>query len=461
MEIQSRSPSPVKSTAQFLQQYGYEAVSDECWTTLSNGEAEHMLDISINEHHEVDRHTLYSIDCILILDGLRRLEWRADRRLTQIRNQLHDPLRKQLSSTYSQIFDSAPFAHRGGPAGTTARLDRWFNALATSINSRACSPGVVSTLLQFLDSPEPPAMKPAMQPAVSKRDSGLALFQARRKLSQDLERCEDTLASSLPLVANKSSLTLVVDQLEDGQYKLHGIHEDSVLKIGLRCLEARWCTDDALLELPLQEDAKSRILKGTLITGLLKRERDLKSMPMGDVAAAQGDLKHLSLCQLLRIRVWLLDYEPQRQANTVVAQGGNSHAAFMSSLDSLLLIKLGSKASADSISGAGAPDTQQLHRLGIELVCIVAAAHSALAEALGSIRWWVWWLEQRRVFFDIESFALTGIFPKEEGVVQVEDKSKVDSRMDGCRRAFEWNVVHVKEESLLRVARDSADFSEQ
>lgn len=453
----SSLPVEFAGTAPFLQRYGYRPVSDECWETVPDDKADVTIDLRINEHHEIDRHTFYSIECRLVMDGSRELEWRADRRLAQLRKELHDPVQKQLGGSYSQIFSSAPFARHGGPAGTTARLDRWVSALATSVNARACSPGVVSTLLQFLETPEPPSV----QPTVSKRDSGLALFQARRKLSEDLERCEDTLASSLASATSKSALVLVVDQLDDGQYKLHGIHEDTVLKIGLRCLEARWCTDDTLLELPLQEDGKSRILKGALITGLLKQERDLKSMPMGDVAAAQGDLKHLSLCQLLRIRVWLLDYEPQRQANTVVAQGGNAHAAFMASLDSLLFLKLGTRASPDSDSGAGATDTQQLHRLGLELVCIVAAAQSAIAEELGCVRWWAWWLEQRRVFFDVESFALSDVFPKEGGAVQVEEKTRVDSRMDGCRRAFEWNIGHVHEQSMLRATRAGGDVSEQ
>lgn len=448
---------PVESAVEFLQRYGYKAVSDECWKTLHRDKSDAMIDIRINEHHEVDRHTVYSIECKFIWDGPRELEWRADRRLVQLRKHLHDPLRKQLGSAYSQVFNSSPFAHHGGPAGTTARLNRWFDALATSINSRACSPGTVSTLLQFLDAPEPPAA----QPAASKRDSGLALFQARRKLSENLETLENAQESSHSLVKNKSALTLAVDRLEDGRYKLHGIHEDSVLKIGLSCLEARWCTGNALLELPLHEDGKSRLLKGMLIIGLLRQERDLKSMPMGDVAAAQGDLKCLSLCQLLRIRVWLLDYEPQRQANTVVAQGGNAHAAFMASLDSLLFLKLGSRASTDLTSGAGATEPQQLHRLGVELVCVVAAAQSTLAEAMGPVRWWAWWLEGRRVFFDVESFALGSTFPGDEGVVQVEEKTKVDTRMDGCRRAFEWNVAHVHEESLLRATRFGAECAEQ
>lgn len=447
----------VESEAKFLQRYGYKAVSNECWKSLHRDKSDAMIDIRISEHHEVDHHTFYSIECKLILDGPRELEWRADRRLAQLRTQLHDPLRKDMGLVYSQVFSSAPFARRGGPAGTTARLNQWFNALATSINSRTCSPGIVSTLLHFLEVPEPPAV----QLAVSKRDSGLALFQARRKLSEDFDRCENTQAPSFALVTSKPTLALIVDGLEDDQYKLHGIHEDSVLKIGLRCLEARWCKDDAFLELPSHHDGKQLILKGTLITGLLKQERDLKSMPMGDVAAAQGDLRHLSVYQLLRIRVWLLDYEPQRQANTVVAQGSNAHAAFMAALDSLLFLKLGSEASADFISSAGTTDAQHLRRLGTELVCIVAAAQSAVAESLASVQWWVWWFEQRRVFFNVESFVCKSVFPQDGGAVQVEEKTKVDPRMNGCRRAFEWIVVHVHEESLLRSMRVSSELAEQ
>lgn len=439
------SPSPsgtrCEDDAAFLRPYRLFAKDGETWAERPKSAA--SLELAVSGHHEVDRHTHYTMECKLVTGGRCTLEWMASRRLTQIREQLHSVLKKQMGpSTYAAVFSAAPFAKHGAPAGTTGRLDRWCKALAESVNAGTSSPATARLLLEFLDVPEP-----SPGPVVASRDAGLELFQARRRLTEELDKCEEA-AQPLPKVEATPVLKLAVDELGENHFKLHGLHEDTLLKIGLGLLDSQWGWDDA------QSELSPRIISGRLIAGLLRQERDLKSMPVSDVAAAQGDLKLLSLRQLLRIRVWLLDYEPQRQAGSVVAQGSNTHAAFMSTLDAVLFQRLGAQALSELSQGdGGAPDTHQLHRLGVELIFIVAAANSELAEVTPLARWWVWWLGERRLLFDAETFCLTDVFPSGDGALEVEEKSRVDARLDGKRRAFEWNVERVRDECCLRTSR--------
>merc|ERR1711874_61456 len=48
----------------------------------------------------------------------------------------------------------AHFAKRGGPRGTTKRLELWLAALAKVINKRSVSPALVALALRFLEAPE-------------------------------------------------------------------------------------------------------------------------------------------------------------------------------------------------------------------------------------------------------------------------------------------------------------------
>ena len=63
-----------------------------------------------------------------------------------------------------------------------------------------------------------------------------------------------------------------------------------------------------------------------------KCDRDLKDTHESDVSIAQGDIKQLSLRQLLRLRVLSLDYEPYRN------ESSSAHAAFLQSADLALFV---------------------------------------------------------------------------------------------------------------------------
>ncbi len=115
-----------------------------------------FLSIHVAGHREQGGHTLYQLKCSLRLPGERCLDWVIERRLSQLRGQLHDPVRSSLGSgLYGSLFQHAPFAHRGGISGTTSRLRCWFVALAGGVNQATLTPAVVCLVFRFLEVQSP------------------------------------------------------------------------------------------------------------------------------------------------------------------------------------------------------------------------------------------------------------------------------------------------------------------
>jgi len=77
----------------------------------------------------------------------------APRRLTQLRECLHDPVKLHLGANYASHFGETPFAKHGGPKGTTARLSAWLATLSDLVNLGALSPGLVASVLVFFRGP--------------------------------------------------------------------------------------------------------------------------------------------------------------------------------------------------------------------------------------------------------------------------------------------------------------------
>jgi len=141
----------------YLERYLYAPMDDERWQLPPGPKGSGpRLTIWVNGHREIDRHTFYSVQCSLVLCGSLLVEWEAPRRLLQIRECLHAPLKVSFGTgKYYRHFGNAPFARRGGVWGTTGRLKAWFAALTRAINSGALTPGEVAFVLQFLDTPAP------------------------------------------------------------------------------------------------------------------------------------------------------------------------------------------------------------------------------------------------------------------------------------------------------------------
>lgn len=137
----------------FLRAYGYLPSGAHCWQRTP-AECRTELDLRVLEHFEQQGHTWYAVRCLLRSEGFGCLQWQAPRRLCQLRQLLHEPLKEELAGDYQRYFADASFASRGGLPGTTSKLDNWCTLLAGCINSGAVPPRLVSLVLRFLAIPE-------------------------------------------------------------------------------------------------------------------------------------------------------------------------------------------------------------------------------------------------------------------------------------------------------------------
>merc|ERR1711924_88808 len=62
------------------------------------------------------------------------MQWICKKRLSNIRDNLHDPIKDCMFDLYAVHFGATPFAHHGAPPGTTGRLNAWLGSLAKCIN---------------------------------------------------------------------------------------------------------------------------------------------------------------------------------------------------------------------------------------------------------------------------------------------------------------------------------------
>merc|ERR1711871_1358821 len=155
------------------------------------------------------------------------------------------------------------------------------------------------------------------------------------------------------------------------------------------------------------EAGHSVLSKESMFKDMLTGARLLKGVPPTDAAAGQKDLHHLTVHQLLRIRVLNLDFAP----------GGNgSHAAFLSTLDDLICKRLGQIA-------ASSRDRSQSGNaicLGRDLVLAIAAS-----KVVSTPRHWLCWYGSRRIFFHMDRLACTSCCDaafEDGGVLEFDDK---------------------------------------
>eukprot|EP00435_Cladocopium_sp_Y103_P015751 s1097_g3.t2 len=149
----------------YLGAFGLLAESGPLWSPThlarAKDEAQPMLEIVIRGHEELGSHTWYVIDCAVWRPCMEfaRSEWRCYRRLSHLRQGLHDPVKELMGPSYTKHFAESPFAYHGAPTGTTARLRSWCQTLCRCINACDVPPAAASVALQLLGAP---AKDPAM-----------------------------------------------------------------------------------------------------------------------------------------------------------------------------------------------------------------------------------------------------------------------------------------------------------
>ncbi|CAE8715894.1 unnamed protein product [Polarella glacialis] len=112
-------------------------------------------------------HTLYEMECELKWDDpsceLRILEWKFRARLADLREKMHETVKKDLGGKYSRFFGATQFAQHGGMPGTTERLKAWMKSLARCTNNGQLSPEALTVVLRYLRIPVPPISDDELQ----------------------------------------------------------------------------------------------------------------------------------------------------------------------------------------------------------------------------------------------------------------------------------------------------------
>mmetsp|Transcript_153371 Transcript_153371/g.278719 ORF Transcript_153371/g.278719 Transcript_153371/m.278719 type:complete len:196 (-) Transcript_153371:91-678(-) len=113
--------------------------------------------VAVLGHAEEARCTVYELACAMraAKAGAERVKWVCKKRLCELREELHDPLKEALGSEYAVRFSATPFARHGGLPGTTARLRDWFKTLSDCLSGDIIKPQECALVLQFLDTPLP------------------------------------------------------------------------------------------------------------------------------------------------------------------------------------------------------------------------------------------------------------------------------------------------------------------
>jgi len=211
-------------------------------------------------------------------------------------------------------------------------------------------------------------------------------------------------------------------------WAIKGIYEHICQKIGFRRLDKILDGAD-LLVFPKGKP----LLKERFFRDLMEGKIKLQATQGNEIAAAQPDIKKLSLVQLLRVRVQTLDYDPKSH--------GEAAKGFMHSLDHKLFEKLGQHIASSGLL----KDDKQPQQIGYEAITMMAAAG-----AITSPVWWAWWppgTEKQRVFFDSQNFTIAETFPL-GGVLEVAIFSKADQNSPGLKW-MDWQIKVVEKEANL------------
>lgn len=139
---------------------------------FGRGGSDPVLQICASGHVEEDGHTRYILDLSLrpsTQEGsVPSCTWQCKRRLAELRELLHDPVKEAMGVEYRRHFADHPFAHHGGPPGTTARLGGWLSALSACVSRGILAPPLCASVLRALDAPVPAGSDAALLQAAGR-----------------------------------------------------------------------------------------------------------------------------------------------------------------------------------------------------------------------------------------------------------------------------------------------------
>lgn len=137
------------------------------------GRADPLMSLEVEQYMEREGHRKYEVRCALRLPELAALvadkqelqveglfdvlplTWSCWKRLFELRENLHEPVKECLGASYEKHFKNAPFALRIGLSGTLERLDLWVQRLGELICQKQLQGRCLALVLRFLDAPAP------------------------------------------------------------------------------------------------------------------------------------------------------------------------------------------------------------------------------------------------------------------------------------------------------------------
>jgi hypothetical protein len=168
-------PNP-EEVAEILPSYGYQLAPEGCcqWSTRP-AELEPQLTLEVRDIQQKAGHTWYIVNCQFSharmfgndSESVTVARWMAPRRMWQLRNWLHNPIKGKLSDIYPKCFRDSPFARHGvHRPSSQQRLQAWFASLCYMINSQEAPPWAVALTVEFLQAPRhtPISRVPTMIP---------------------------------------------------------------------------------------------------------------------------------------------------------------------------------------------------------------------------------------------------------------------------------------------------------
>mmetsp|Transcript_66064 Transcript_66064/g.157991 ORF Transcript_66064/g.157991 Transcript_66064/m.157991 type:complete len:426 (+) Transcript_66064:48-1325(+) len=154
--------------------------------------------------------------------------------------------------------------------------------------------------------------------------------------------------------------------------RLSDISEQRVLKTGIRRIRDIFVPQDVegVLQLPTRKNGTSMLLRPAFVKKLLNHEIELQSAMAADISAAQSDIKHLSLVQLLELRARTLDFVTDSRSH-------EAHKSFLSIVDNHLFAQVAYRL-REQVEGMpklqrSASNTELYQKLGYRIALTVGA----------------------------------------------------------------------------------------
>lgn len=247
--------------------------------------------------------------------------------------------------------------------------------------------------------------------------------------------CVSLAMEALPPPTNK----LPTKKTQLGEFVVEGLYVESALKCGLRVMdEAR--PETGLTEFPRRPNGTPLCMAQPFIEALISKQQKMKESDATQLSTAQGDLKHLSVRQLLRLRVNNLDYTPKGEGRNAASGEG-----LLFKLDMMLFLELGRSVVKDLMDKLPALQDADLHLLGRQAVLISAASLTVTADTT----WWVLWCVGQLIYFDAKEFKGSLEFPA-SGALDIRDDTYSDPVSKGVHWMLRWQVTQVGSASMIR-----------